>query len=628
MPLVPAARGTVLVHFCGKLAEAIGRRSMARSITTRSQSAGFAAKHRSHGRGLSLAAAAGCSPMPWTARMFAAGLMLLGLALGAPELAAQEAPVDLPRAVPAEQVPADSGARAPRIDPRSIPDPALSPEAIAAQDTLDQSLSGTRIEIIDADVLEGMRVNGQDLRRLVGGVVLKQENSTLRCDSATFYPADNRVLAYGNVYINQADSIRAYGDSLRYEGTQRLAYLKGRVRLTDPSMAIEAPAMVYNLGTRVGRYTGGGKLRTGSTVLTSTYGTYYATSQRAYFRDSVRLNDPEYRLEADTLEYRVPTEVAVFHGPTTIRHQSNTIFCRSGYYDGPNQFAVFTGRTTLDGPPRRVTGDSIVYQQDLGLGRAWGDVVFEDFEADIVQRSPYGEYDENTGAMRSTDRSLMAFVLDGDSIFVAGDTVRSLSDSLRRRTLLAFGRVLVYKSDMQARCDSMSWKDIDSTINLFGDPVLWSDQSQFTADTVIITLKNKQIRRVDLRKDAFITNQPDTLIYNQIKGRNGLGYFLNNELVRVDVRGNGQSIYYAEDDNTGYLGANEALCSSLRIHLAEREVQRIAFLDKTDAKFRAIVGLDYRNLKLDGFAWRANERPMGVADLKRPVEVLLNADAP
>ncbi len=494
--------------------------------------------------------------------------------------------------------------------------PAGSRPSAEGQD--DDGAKGQRIEIVDADVLEGFREGGTEIRRLVGGVVLRQENSTLRCDSAIFYPRQNRVRAYGHVVIVQADTLTARGDSLRYDGNARLARLMGSVTLRDPSMTLSTEDLAYDLGNRVGRYRGGGRLRTGSTLLTSTYGTYYATSQRAYFRDSVRLTDPEYRLDADTLEYRVPTETAVFHGPTVIRHDRNTIYCTGGYYRGPDGFAVFTGRPTLDGPPQRVTADSIVYRREEGLGRAWGDVLFEDSEQDIRQRSEYGEYDENPGTMLSTDRSLLAFLLDGDSIFVAGDTVRSLSDSLDGRTLLAFGRVLVFKTDLQARCDSMAWRDADSTIALHGDPVLWSDESQFTADTVSILLFNRQIRRVELRRGAFIANRPDTLIYNQIKGRNGTGYFRDNALVRVDVRGNGQSIYYAEDENTGYLGANEALCSAMRIHLVDRDVDRIAFLDRTDATFRAITGLDYRQLKLEGFRWRAAERPRSVADLRRP----------
>jgi hypothetical protein len=56
----------------------------------------------------------------------------------------------------------------------------------------------------------------------------------------------------------------------------------------------------------------------------------------------------------------------------------------------------------------------------------------------------------------------------------------------------------------------------------------------------------------------------------------------------------------------------------MRIHLVDRDVDRIAFLDRTDATFRAITGLDYRQLKLEGFRWRAAERPRSVADLRRP----------
>jgi len=472
-----------------------------------------------------------------------------------------------------------------------------------------------QIEIVKADALEGFRLGNEQVRLLIGGVILRQEAVTLTCDSALFFPDRNDVRAYGRVRINQADTIQAASDSLYFDGDAQLLHLMGSVRLSDRSAVLTTEDLDYNLGTRIGRYRNGGKLDNQGSVLTSQYGTYYSRRQTAFFQDSVVLQHPNYSLYADTLEYRTDSDLAIFHGPTRIFHENNKVYCEGGSYDGQAEIGTFTGKAVLDGPPQRISGDSIVYNSQTGIGRAWGHVLFTDSEKNLVQRSQYGEYDETSRTMFSTGRSLLSYVLSGDSLHLSADYVRSKSDSLDRRELFAYGDVRLFKSDLQAICDSMTWHDADSTISLYRDPVLWSDVSQFTADTIHILIKGETVHRVHLRQRAFIASEPDSLLYNQIRGRLVTGYFQDSELVRMDVRGNGESIYFAEEEGKGYLGANKALCSNMVIRLLDKAVTRISFLEKTDAVFHDLKQTDFRSLRLEGFAWRLDERPRSRLDL-------------
>jgi len=472
-----------------------------------------------------------------------------------------------------------------------------------------------QIEIIKADALEGFRLGNEQVRLLIGGVVLRQDAVTLTCDSALFYPDRNDVRAYGRVRINQADTIQANSDSLYFDGDAQLLRLMGNVRLSDRNAVLTTEDLDYNLGTRIGRYRNGGKLDNLGSVLTSQFGTYLSRDQTAFFQDSVVLVHPSYSLFADTLEYRTDTDLAVFHGPTRILHESNTVYCEGGSYDGQQEIGTFTGNAVLDGPPQRISGDSIVYNSETGIGKAWGDVLFTDSEKNLVQRSQYGEYDETSRTMYSTGRSLLSYVLSGDSLHLSADHVRSKTDSLDRRELFAYGDVRLFKSDLQAVCDSMIWRDADSTISLFQDPVLWSDVSQFTADTILILIRGEEVNRVNLLQQAFIVNEPDSLLYNQIRGRLVTGYFKESELVRMDVRGNGESIYFADEEGKGYLGANKALCSNMVIRLVDQQVNRISFLEKTDAIFHDLKLTDFRSMRLEGFSWRLSERPLSRLDL-------------
>ncbi|MFT7587914.1 MAG: lipopolysaccharide export system protein LptA [Limisphaerales bacterium] len=497
--------------------------------------------------------------------------------------------------------------------------------SLSAQSNIDVEAGGEvhKIEILEADYLEGIRKNGTDIKILVGNVILKQNNTLMFCDSAVLHSSDNNVRAYGDIFINQGDTIKAWGDSLSYFGDDEIARLMSNVVLTDNSMELRTEDLDYNLKSRIARYRQGGEFNNKETVLTSTYGYYYAAPQICYFRDSVVLNHPKYILQADTLEYHVQSDIAYFHGPTDIFHQNNSVYCEGGSYDGQSAIAIFTDNAVLNEPPRTIAGDSIVYDQNTGIGKAWYNVTFIDTVENIIQESEYAEYYEESGELLSTERSIITYIIDGDSLYISGDTVKSSIDSLGNRELLVDGDVRVYKSDMQIICDSMLWKDADSSIYLFTDPVLWAQDYQFTGDTIIIKMKDQKLNAIELLRNAFLIGNPDTLIYNQVKGRYIYGYLRDNEIKRMKVFGNGESIYYADDDEKGYFGMNQSVSSDISIRFNDKKVDRISFISNPDATLFKMEGLDNNSKRLDGFNWREDEQPKSKEDLLTKPKVIV-----
>ena len=84
------------------------------------------------------------------------------------------------------------------------------------------------------------------------------------------------------------------------------------------------------------------------------------------FSGDVRLKHPQYRLEADTLQYNTGTEVAWFHGPTTIYNENSTVYCEDGYYETISGIAVFNEHVQMDNPPQELQADSIFYNGKQG----------------------------------------------------------------------------------------------------------------------------------------------------------------------------------------------------------------------------------------------------------------------
>jgi hypothetical protein len=88
-----------------------------------------------------------------------------------------------------------------------------------------------------------------------------------------------------------------------------------------------------------------------------------------------------------------------------------------------------------------------------------------------------------------------------------------------------------------------------------------------------------------------------------------LGYFVDNQLVRIDVTGNGQTIYYARDGEIT-VGVNKAESSDLKIFLKNKKVDRILFLSKPTSVLYPLEQAPPEELLLRDFIWLDEYRPL------------------
>jgi hypothetical protein len=115
--------------------------------------------------------------------------------------------------------------------------------------------------------------------------------------------------------------------------------------------------------------------------------------------------------------------------------------------------------------------------------------------------------------------------------------------------------------------------------------------------------------KLEMVNTSFIITQEDSLKFNQIKGKNMTGYFENNQLSFVDVRQDGETVYYAKEDNGSYIGVNKAMSTDIRIYLEEKAVNKITFLKNPKATLYPLDQVKAEELILKGFNWRAAIRP-------------------
>jgi lipopolysaccharide export system protein LptA len=474
----------------------------------------------------------------------------------------------------------------------------------------------TQIELVNAGRMLGDRALGEDVRRLIDNVHFRHEDANMFCDSAYLYSRTNSLRAYGNIFIQVSDTVSIYGDVLHYNGNSRKAELTGRVRMVDPQMTLTTTQLFYDLGANTARYSSGGRIVDAENELTSLEGFYYADLKDFFFRQDVVLVNPEYTMYSDTLRYNTLTEVAHFFGPTTIQSEENTIFCRNGWYDTRQDIARFSREAYFTNNEQSLTGDSLFYDRNLGYGRADNNIVMRDSVQNTIITGHFAEHFEKLGVSTVTREAMLTVVAENDSLFLHADTLKSFyNDSLDQRWVYAYHRARFYRSDLQGLSDSIVYSFADSTIYLFHEPVIWADVHQLTAHRIEVKTSEEEVRSIHLFDAAFIVSEEGDLGFNQVKGRDLTGHFRDNELWRIDVNGNGETIYHILEEDGSYIGINKALSSEIVIYVEDRKVSGIRFLTRPEAQLFPPDELGPDDRLLMDFRWLDHRRPVSRDDI-------------
>jgi len=320
---------------------------------------------------------------------------------------------------------------------------------------------------------------------------------------------------------------------------------------------------------------------------------------------------------SDTLKYNTISKIAYFLGPTDIISEENFIYCENGWYDTDKNISQFNKNAFLRNKEKILKGDSIYYERETGLGKAFINVELIDTAQNLILMGNKAIYEEVSEYAMITDRALMIQVENTDSLFIHADTLQTAADTIPDKKLIkAYRHVKIYRHDLQGKCDSLVYAENDSAFSFFGEPVLWSEENQLTADFIAIKMRESALYRIDMISSAFIISREDTSRFNQIKGRDMQGWFKNNQLHLIDVNGNGQTIYYAEDKGE-LQGVNKAESANLKIYLKDKKVDKINFMTKPDATYYPLEKFPPASSKLENFKWLEEYRPLNRYDVFR-----------
>jgi lipopolysaccharide export system protein LptA len=478
-----------------------------------------------------------------------------------------------------------------------------------------QKQGRTTVHIEHADYMEGSARFGKNVQALFGNVRFRHHQTLMHCDSAFFYRDSNKVHAYGSIHIIQNDTIDLYGDVLFYHGNEDKAMVRKNVRLVNKNVVLTTEFLDYDRRNDVAYYYDGGKVTSDNNELVSDWGYYYPRTDEAHFRKEVVVTNPDYKMYSDTLLYYTIPEIIKIVGPTTILSERNEIYSEAGFYDTQKNIAQLERNSSIKGEEQQLDGDTIYYDRNTGFGEVFSNMILHDTTNHVIITGDYGYYNELTQRALATKRAVLMQISQADTLFLHADTLRAdpIEDT-EFKMVRAYHNVKFFRTDFQGRCDSMVYDLRDSINTFYKDPVIWANMNQMSAGSIKLFTRNNALYKAELIENAFVVGPEDTASYNQIKGRHMTGFIKENKLYRIDVEGNGQTIYYPKEDGE-VVGVNKAEASNLTILLEEQEVTGIILRNQPSGNLNPPDLLTREARRLDGFRWLEDYRPKTMEDI-------------
>ena len=201
----------------------------------------------------------------------------------------------------------------------------------------------------------------------------------------------------------------------------------------------------------------------------------------------------------------------------------------------------------------------------------------------------------------------------GDSTNVIKDTT-SVKDTTAVRFALAYNKVRIYRSDLQAIADSLVFNSIDSIARMYRDPVMWNEGSQFTADSIQFVMSKNRLVKAELISSAYYISKQDSLYFNQIKSADMIGFFTGNKLHRFDALGGVSLLFFLAEDSI-ITSVNQKECKFLSAAIDSGKLQRVKYYDNIKSDMYPVVKLETGKDKLKGFIWRDSARPSSRFDV-------------
>ena len=502
----------------------------------------------------------------------------------------------------------------------------------------------------ETKIIEIIQAGGstQDQQKFPGAnILVKKDNirvhlfhdgALIKSNISYFYPKLNFFKANGNIIFTQGDTLKMTCDYIEYDGTKKLAKAWGSVLLDRGDVELKTDTLYLDRENSEAYYNTFGTILDEQTKLTSNRGIYFMNFKKYRFISDVKIDDPEYKLKSQQLDYFTESKMAFFHGKTSIIGKDYNIYCEIGSYNTKLQKGNFQKNAIILYNNKEIKGDSLYFDNEIDYAAATNNISIIDTLNKSVINGHYGEIFKARDSAIITQRALAVNIVDQDSLYIHADTLVATGPS-DKRILRGYYDVRIFKSDLRGKSDSIHLNQKTGLIKMLKlpltrkenqifsesqknarNPILWFGKSQMSGDKIFLTsdINTQKLDSLKIIGNSWIIEKDSIgeAGFNQIKGVLLDGLFKNGELSEIEIAKNTEVIYYMySDEDNELIGIDKTTCSRLKMITEDNQIKDITFFVSPDGELLPEKDLPINERKLKGFIWRDDERPKNISDL-------------
>jgi len=462
---------------------------------------------------------------------------------------------------------------------------------------------------------------------LTGNVRLSHDGAIMTCNKAYYYQKENYIKAFGDVQMVQGDTLYLNSKYAEYNGNIKKAFAAGNVVMTSPESTMTTDTIHFDRNTQEAYFNSNGTIVNKNNTLKSKAGRYYLKEKKYQFLSAVELKNPEYTIKTNHLDYKTTQGNSDLKGPSTIVSKETFIYTENGHYNSKNNTGHFLQKSYIKYKDRLIEGDSLYYDRKIEYASGTNNVKITDSINKAIIRGHYGEVFKQKDSVYMTKHASIRYKVEKDSMFVHAKKLY-LTGKTGERIVRGQKNVRFFKTDLSGKCDSIHSDQKRGLTQLINKPILWNFENQLTGDVMHLIGDNKTEKLDSLKvlNNTFIISK-DTIGngFNQIKGLNLYGKFLENILHEVDVVKNTEVVYYMRNDKNELIGINKNVSSKINMIMDDKsKVETITFFNNVDGDIYPEKDLPENARKLRGFVWRGDERIKTKEDIFPEDEVELD----
>ena len=441
-------------------------------------------------------------------------------------------------------------------------------------------------------------------------------------------------------------------------------YAVDSVVLKNPQYNIYTDSLRYNTGTNISYFYGPTEIISDSNYLYCENGWYDTNKDISQFNKNAFLKKGEKTLSGDSLYYDRKLGFGEAFYDITLKDSIQNILLKGNYavYYEIEERATITDSALmiqitdmdslfLHADTLKLTTfyDTLLITDTIPLYSVITDsLIIDTVVTDSLQTDSLSNKNIVADTLKSQKIYIKNLLRDTVIIDSLGNKIRIIDkkDIKERKEIYAYNKVRIFKSDLQAKCDSLVYLLADSVLKFFVEPILWSEENQISGVNIDLHMANKQADYFVLTKKAMIVSEEDSIRYDQISGKKITGYFRNNEIYKIDVFGNSESVYFPRDeppkDTTKHetyvndslvhqetvvvkdkekkpkgdlIGANIAKGSTMTIYIKDSKPTKIVFKSNSNGTLSPVNYLPKDKLLLKNFSWQIEKRPKDKYDI-------------